>query len=137
MGGRGSSSGGRNGGYSKDGTIKLSGEKKHVERLTGMNRYGGDNSIVLSASTDGRGNITLNYASPVSYREQNSKSTYAQYELTAGLSNRSATGKTTDIESHGINWDKVKSVSGKTYGTQTFMRSKGFSWNKEKKIWEK
>ena len=137
MGGRGGSSGmTSNRGYTKDGTIKQNGEKMFAERMTGGNIYGSQ-AVVLEATTDGNGNLTLEYAQPVGYRQQNSKTSYAQYELKAGLTNRSPTGKTTEFRSNNIDWDKVKTVSGKTYGTQYFMRQQGFSWDSAEKKWKR
>lgn len=138
MGGRGSTSGVRaSGAYTRDKTIKLNGEKKYVERLTGMRSYGGDDAVVLEAKTDGNGNLTLSYAQAIGYRQQNKKTSYAQYEISAGLTNRTGSGKSTEITSNNINWDNVKTVSGKTYGTQSFMREHGFTWDSAKKIWVK
>ena len=138
MGGRGGASGISAGkGYTKDGTIKLNGQKIKVERMTGMNRYGGSGAIVLEATTDGNGNLTLSYAKETGYRQQNKSTSYAQYELSAGITNRTATGKSTELISNNINWDKVKSVSGKTYGTQSFMRDHGFNWDSSEKKWKR
>ena len=62
MGGRGGSSGmTSNRGYTKDGTIKQNGEKMFAERMTGGNIYGSQ-AVVLEATTDGNGNLTLEYA---------------------------------------------------------------------------
>ena len=138
MGGRGGSSGvSASGAYTRDGTIKLNGEKKYVERLTGMSGYGGNGAVVLEAKTDGNGNLTLSYAQAIGYRQQNKKTSYAQYEISAGLTNRTGSGKSTEITSNNINWDKVKTVSGKTYGTQSFMREDGFTWDSSEKKWKR
>lgn len=123
-------------GYTRDGTIKTQGEPMYAERMTGGNSYGSQ-AVVLEATTDGNGNLTLEYAQPVGYRQQNSKTSYAQYELKAGLTDRSPTGKTTEFRSNNIDWDKVKTVSGKTYGTQYFMRQQGFSWDSAEKKWKR
>lgn len=140
-GGRGGASGtGANVGYTRDGTIKTNGEKMLVERVTMRGipfRDPYSREVVLEASTDGNGNLTLSYATPVGYREQNSRTSYAQYEISAGITSLGPTGKNIEMKSNNINWDKVKSVSGKTYGTQSFMREHGFDWDREKKIWKK
>lgn len=74
MGGRGSKSGVKaSGAYTRDGTIKLNGEKMKVERMTGLSMYGGNGDIVLEATTDGNGNLTLSYAKATGYRQQNKK----------------------------------------------------------------
>ncbi len=138
MGGRGGSSGiVANRGYTKDGTIKQNGEKMLAERIAGSSAWGGDDSIVLEATTDGNGNLTLSYAKAVGYRQQNSRTSYAQYEISAGITNQSPSGKRIDLKSNNINWEKVKSVSGKTYGTQSFMREQGFTWDSSEKKWKR
>ena len=38
---------------------------------------------------------------------------------------------------HGVNINKVKSVSGDTYNLQTFLKQNGFKWNRDKKRWER
>lgn len=131
MGGRGASL--SKGAVSADGVI-LKGASKHVERVTGMAKYGVQD-LVLEATTDGKGNVTLQYASATGYREQNSRTSYAQYDLKAGITNLRENGNPDDLTSVNINWDKVKTVSGKTFGTQRLMREKGFKWDGAHKIW--
>lgn len=133
FGGRGGSW--KSGAISADGVI-LKGDSMHVERLTGSSFYSSSPQIALEAVTDGKGNLTLKWASESGYREQNSKSTYAQYDIKAGITNLHPQGKhTVDLVSVNINWNKVKTVSGKTYGTQKLMREQGFKWDGAKKIW--
>ena len=108
-------------------------EKMKVERLTGIE----NGAVVLEAKNNGNGNIELVYANPIGYREQNSKATYAQYELVSGLTNRTATGKSMELTSHNINWDEVKSVSGRTYDVRGYLRSKGFRFDGTTKNWVK
>ena len=143
FGGRGGFGGGAGGGSgrgsakektSSDGAISYSDRTLKAERITGY----GNSGTVLEAKTDGKGNLTLEYATPTGYRQQNSKTSYAQYEIKAGITDLNENGKWRDgITSVNINWDKVKTVSGKTYGTQRLMRENGFTWNGTKKIWEK
>lgn len=38
---------------------------------------------------------------------------------------------------HGVNINKVKSVSGDTYNLQTFLKQNRFKWNRDKKRWER
>lgn len=120
------------------------------------NAYGlsGD---VFTATSDGNGNVQLNYASPTEYYKQNSKTTYALYEMKCGITNADEIhgsrrfsnddyvkhSKVKDensvngIRSVGINWDKVNSVSGQTYKIKDLLKSKGFKWNSAGKSWDK
>ena len=134
MGGRGSAGGKLSNYVSGDKTL-LKGDTVRVERLTG-GWYGSD-AIVLQAATDGKGNLTLSYADADDYRQQNKRTTYAVYDLQHGITNRSDSGKSTDLKSVNIDWGNVKSVRGKTYGTQSLMREKGFKWDPQNKIWKK
>lgn len=38
-------------------------------------------------------------------------------------------------EFHGINWDKVNSVSGETYAMKEEIKEKGFKWDRDNKRW--
>ena len=56
---------------------------------------------------------------------------------------RSQTGRSTfklkagaeDGDVFGVNWNKVKSVSGQTYGLRTTLKDKGFKWDGKEKKW--
>lgn len=108
------------------------GESVTVERLLGVGY--GDTQLVVEAKSDGKGNLTMDYASADSYREQNSKTKYAQYTIQNGITNLASEG---DVKSVGINWDAVQTVSGNTYGAQKLLREKGFTWDSNFKVWEK
>lgn len=41
------------------------------------------------------------------------------------------------IESYGIRWDKVTSVSGQTYNIRSMLKEKGFRWDGKTKSWVK
>lgn len=41
------------------------------------------------------------------------------------------------IESYGIRWDKVSSVSGQTYNIRSMLKEKGFRWDGKTKSWVK
>lgn len=41
------------------------------------------------------------------------------------------------VESYGINWDKVSSVSGQTYNLRGTLKEKGFRWDGKTKSWVK
>lgn len=108
------------------------GESVTVERLLGVGY--GDPQLVAEAKSDGKGNLTMDYASADSYREKNSKTKYAQYTIQNGITNLASDS---DVKSVGINWDAVQTVSGKTYGAQKLLREKGFTWDANFKVWEK
>lgn len=172
MGGRGSSGkrkGGGGGGkqyLSEDKALYTDGENEvlYVERLItnpGTPYLGED---VLSATSDGHGNITLDYASPDSYYQQNSRTSYGLYRLQTGITNtqdiHGSRGHTTafgennplrskvnpenvsgtrnaPVRSVGIDWNNVNSVSGRTYQVKSLLRDKGFKWDGKSKSWKK
>ena len=126
----------------------------YAERIVGS----GFGSVrdVLSAQSDGKGNLTLKYAQPEEYYEQNSKTTYGLYELKSGITNaerihgsrefndRRATESKVkpeneygEIKSVGIDWNKVNSVTGQTYNIKGLLKDKGFKWNGADKSWKK
>lgn len=39
--------------------------------------------------------------------------------------------------SQGVNWNNVKTVSGKTYGIGPIIKPYGFKWNGTKEVWER
>lgn len=39
------------------------------------------------------------------------------------------------FEEHNINWNAVKEVRGKTYDVQDLLKSKGFKWNRDRKVY--
>lgn len=53
---------------------------------------------------------------------------YLTYKLKSGAENG-------DV--FGVNWDKVKSVSGQTYNLRQEIKSRGFKWNGKEKRWER
>ena len=129
-------------------------EVLYVERMTNT-AYGYDD--VLDAQSDGNGNITLGYATPVDYYQQNSKTSYGLYELKCGVTNASdihgsrvtnatygtknskvkSENDVSKVRSVGIDWDKVNSVSGQTYNIKALLKAKGFKWNSAGKNWVK
>lgn len=50
------------------------------------------------------------------------------YKLNAGAE---------DGDTFGINWDKVKAVSGQTYGIRAELKERGFKWDGKTKKWRK
>ena len=160
MGGRGGASAASGG---SSGTKYLSSDRAlyesrdevlYVERINSSGFKGGGD--VLQAQSDGNGNITLGYATASDYYQQNSKTSYALYELKSGITDaenihgsrefsdqRSTSSKIKSgneygsIRSVGIDWDKVKSVSGPTYNVKGLLKEKGFKWNAAGKNWAK
>lgn len=65
------------------------------------------------------------------------KGTYATTTIKHGITDMSEDDRYIGSQSVGINWDAVKTVSGKTYEHKEFIKSKGFSWNRENKRWER
>ena len=130
-------------------------EVLYVERLVTKGFSVGED--VLNAKSDGNGNLTLGYATPTQYYDQNSKTSYGLYELKCGITNASDvkrsmndtdyfSGKkskvkdsnaSSDVRSVGIDWDKVNSVSGQTYNIKALLKAKGFKWNGAGKNWVK
>jgi hypothetical protein len=85
----------------------------------------------LQASADDRtGELSFDYATPEK-REKTSKTNktqYLTYKLNAGAE---------DGDTFGINWDKVKAVSGQTYGIRAELKERGFKWDGKTKKWRK
>ena len=119
-------------GGSKDGSI-IGGAKKTVEvryiEGRGWNR-GRYDTEVLEATTDGKGNLTFDYAQPDSREKtaKTNKTNYLTYNVQAGA---------VDGKSFGINWDKVQSVSGQTYNLRAEAKAHGLSWDGATKSWRR
>lgn len=84
---------------------------------------------VYQATSDGKGNITFNYAKPEKREETNHK--YGEwfdvkqtYNVNSGYMIRGGT-----ITYAGIDWNNVKSVSGKSYGIKDELKKRGFKWD--------
>lgn len=87
-------------------------------------------SEVLEAVDAGNGQVAFEYATPES-REKTAKTNrtqYLTYKLKAGAQ---------DGEVFGVNWDKVKVVSGQTYNLRDELKKKGFKWDGGRKAWVK
>ena len=132
MGGRGGNGGSVSAGpkTSKDGTI-IYGKETHIETtyIEGRGftraRY---KSEVLEATTDGEGNVTFQYAKPTSNEKlhKTNKTHYISYDVVAGAQ---------DGQTFGINWSKVKSVSGQTYSIKDEAKAAGLKWDPGMKRW--
>ncbi len=134
MGGRGGSSGIVAGGgvsYASEDHTLINEEALPVQW---NGRYTG---FVMSAITDEKGNLTLKNAKPEEFIEQTRKYAIAKTTLKHGVTLTDETGEYIAPRSVGINWDSVKTVSGKTYDVKEFIKSKGFSWNRDTQRWER
>lgn len=83
---------------------------------------------VLEAVAGDNGALSFEYARPVS-RDKTAKTNRTQYvsfELKSGAVNG---------ETFGINWDKVKSVSGQTYNMRDELKKRGYKWDGKNKKW--
>lgn len=129
MGGRGGKSGGIGGGGSADGVI-TSGAARTIETTAISSTWGGTRykDTVLEATTDGKGNLTFDYATPVSRTKlaKTNKTTYVTYEVKAGAVNG---------QMFNVNLSKAKSVSGQTYDMRSDLKKLGFKWNGASKKW--
>lgn len=131
MGGRGSS-GGKSGG---GGGGMFTNEKPLIVETAYIDRYGGGpyrhyRNEVLDASEISPGHLRLGYAQPIERYKlaKTNKTNYVTYKLEHGM---------VDGESHGINWNAVKSVSGQTYGIKEQLKKMGYRWNRDQQRWEK
>lgn len=129
MGGRGASSG-RSGGVLRKNARPVSLTNEKHGSSGGIWRH-----TILEAEPDGRGGISLSYASPTSYEHPNRNTTIAHYEVSHGIWSGQPGNRST--QSTGINWKSVTSVSGKTYDVQNFLQEKGFRWNRTRRRYEK
>lgn len=128
MGGRGGSSGLSAG----SGVIDKGAKVRTIETVYRESRgayYGSYyKDEVLEAVDKGNGEVHFQYATPES-REKTAKTNrtqYLTYKLKAGAENGNV---------FGVNWDKVKSVSGQTYNMKSDIKDRGFRWDGAKKMW--
>lgn len=127
MGGRGGSSGLSSG----SGVIDKNAKARTIETVYREAKgYSGSyyKDEVLQAVDNGNGEVHFQYATPES-REKTAKTNRTQYvtfKLKAGAENGNV---------FGVNWDKVKSVSGQTYNMKSEIKDRGFRWDGAKKMW--
>jgi len=136
--GRGSSKAGSgsksSGNASSDGALKDSPVKviETTRYLPGSRSYQGRkfySDEILTAKTDGEGNLTFEYATPTDYGEPSSKSNTtatATFEVTHGAING---------ETVGIDWKNVKSISGQTYSLRQEAKENGLKFDNATKKW--
>lgn len=131
--------GGASGASAQGGVNYLSADKTFFseEPVKVTWRAGNNSGMVLSAETDGNGNIILSNAKADEYEQVNSKKSMAKYTMKQGITTMNENAKMIEPQSVGINWDAVKSVAGKTYEVKDFIKSKGFKWDKASQSWKK
>lgn len=122
----------RGGKASKDGTI-TGGQPKTIEAryIEGRGwQRGRYDTEVLEATTDGKGNLTFDYAQPDTKEKtaKTNKTNYLTYNVQAGA---------VDGKSFGINWDKVQSISGQTYNMRAEAKAHGLTWDGATKSWKR
>lgn len=132
MGGRGSGSKKRRGGGSSDGVFEKN-TKTKIETIFREGRYGSKSYYkdeVLEAETDGKGNVTFQYARGGKFEKTSitNRTNYVTFNLKAGAVNG---------ETFNINWNNVKSISGQTYNLRQQAKENGMKWNGKEKRWEK
>lgn len=126
MGGRGGSSG-----ISASGVIDKSAKVRVIEAVYREARgYSSSyyKNTILEAVDEGGGELAFIYATPEK-REKIAKTNRTQYvtfKLKAGAQ---------DGEVFGVNWNKVKSVSGQTYDLRSEIKDRGFVWDAKTKKW--
>lgn len=134
FGGRGSAFNSSGNAKSRAGIIDPSAEAREIEAVYREARgsYSSyyKNEILQASADDHTGELTFDYATPEK-REKTSKTNktqYLTYKVKAGAE---------DGDTFGINWDKVKSVSGQTYGIRAELKERGFKWDGKTKKWRK
>lgn len=83
---------------------------------------------VLEAVDAGNGEVHFQYATPESREKtaNTNRTQYVTFKLKAGAENGNV---------FGVNWDKVKAVSGQTYNMKSDIKDRGFRWDGAKKMW--
>lgn len=134
MGGRGGSSG-----LKPQNTSAIGGEKPITVDV--MYRNGNYYGEVFSAKQTSDGVLEISYNIDTEWEKESRTTSNVKHTLKAGLYNTSSKvnqyGAYGSYDSHNINWNKVREVSGKTYHLGNFLKEKGFMWDKNKKVWIK
>lgn len=101
-------------------------------------KEGRDEMTIFQAKSDGNGNLTFSYAKPDYEDEPHSFGEYYNgkkiWNVKSGYSVDNVRGGTNVV---GINWDNVKSASGKTYELREELKRRGFKWDTKKQSWIK
>lgn len=134
MGGRGGSSGFKTQNASAIGT------KKPIT-VDVMYRNGNYYGEVFSAKQTSDGSLQISYNDDTEWEKESRTTSNVKHTIKAGIYNTSSKvnqyGAYSSYDSHNINWDKVREVSGKTYHLGSFLKEKGFMWDKNRKVWKK
>lgn len=115
-------------------------EPVHIEATyrQGRNTMSGGSYMtreVLEARETKSGELELGYATPTKREQRKNGNIDYEFDLQHGVyavSNSSGVSN-----SVGIDWDKVQTVSGKTYGARRFLEEQGFHYDSEKKIYSR
>ncbi len=93
---------------------------------------------VFRAKQDGD-SIVMNYNENTEWEKESRSTSIVHHTLDAGIystsKNQNRYGAYSSYNSHNINWENVREVSGQTYHLNEFLKEKGYKWNKEKKAW--
>ena len=113
----------------RGGIIDPSAEPREIEAVYRESRgyYGSyyKNEILQASADDRTGELSFDYAT---HEKRENKTQYLTHKLNAGAE---------DGDTFGINWDKVKAVSGQTYGIRAELKERGFKWDGKTKKWRK
>lgn len=110
--------------------------KKMAEKIRLVNvkhRSSGNvwcNTICSATIVDGV--MTLTVARPDDYRQENNNTTYGYYDVDCAVY---TDGR--DVKSHGVDWDLVTKVVGKTFEVKAIINKYGFKWSGAAKCWVK
>lgn len=111
-----------------EGKVSLSSRYRPLG-IQGLSNY---NNTVLEATYEGDGEISLSRPTPTSSTRSGTTTKY-EYELSTGVySTRNRPGANASI---GIDWDKVKVVSGSTFEARDLLGEKGFFYDSDKKLY--
>lgn len=129
MGGRGGASGFSNSALDQE-AEKITIET-YYRRSGRFGAHYGDS--VLNATQKSNGNIVFSYAiGDFSDDHPKANTQNVTFEIRHGAVTHFNNRKTVF---YGINWDKVKTISGQTYDIKSQIKDKGFRWNKKSKKW--
>lgn len=97
-------------------------------------RKGNYGDTVMTAKETSAGNLAFEYAKAEFSHDNkpNANTKDVTFSLQHGF-----VWHNKDKKFYGINWDNVKSVSGKTYGFNDELKKLGFKWNGDTKSWVK
>lgn len=109
---------------------------KELEMMYNTKRSYRDMEI-YEASQVSADEIKIGYATADEYEQVSTSFQKRTYRLPQGIYANAKRKDEDAYESHNINWDAVRTVSGKTYDISGFLRKKGYKWNREIRAWVK